>query len=573
MHIHSSFSEQEGSMDAQLYQAALNAIDVLWWTDHDHRMDGLDYRQTVHFTSFNETGGPGQGGAWSWATVESGSNTSASTGSIVQTPSSPNDTVSGGSLYLAAESSTGSPAKFGFYANSHPAGWNYRDNLTGQSLLIDVLLAGGWSKGYLELLINTSFHEAAGGLPAGYYTLSYRFVQEGQSSSVANGTNGVITIPVTTPWQTVTITPANDIQALWPSLDYRDFALWELTLDAVSTGDLVQGYFDFLRFDRTVSGQSFFNEQAEMGTALSSKYPSVSQQQGLEVSAWYPHINWFGPNVTVPTYSGISYSSYSSYLQNTLIPSIHQSGGLTSYNHPYGANDGPLLSQSEQNAKLAQVAAQLLPTLALGSDLIEVGYKLRGSCDLEHHLALWDIMSRNGVFLTGNGTSDDHHAQNWRGIGNNWVTWVWATSMAQTDLLAALAAGRAWCGSLSQFNGSLDLLIDSQVPMGAVSVSQVTSRQLTATALGLPTGSSLQVMRGVVDYAGKAQLTDDVKVVSSYSASNISGGQVSLNIDTSSSCFVRAQLLSSRGAIIATSNPIWLLRSQPPNGIPTPRQS
>jgi hypothetical protein len=145
--------------------------------------------------------------------------------------------------------------------------------------------------------------------------------------------------------------------------------------------------------------------------------------------------------------------------------------------------------------------------------------------------------------------------------------------MAQTDLLAALAAGRAWCGSLSQFNGSLDLLIDSQVPMGAVSVSQVTSRQLTATALGLPTGSSLQVMRGVVDYAGKAQLTDDVKVVSSYSASNISGGQVSLNIDTSSSCFVRAQLLSSRGAIIATSNPIWLLRSQPPNGIPTPRQS
>jgi len=62
MHIHSSFSEQNGSMDGQLYQARLNAVDVCWWTDHDHRMDGIGYRDVTHFTSFSETGGPGQGG-------------------------------------------------------------------------------------------------------------------------------------------------------------------------------------------------------------------------------------------------------------------------------------------------------------------------------------------------------------------------------------------------------------------------------------------------------------------------------------------------------------------------------
>jgi hypothetical protein len=27
-------------MDAQLFQATKNAVDVLWWTDHDHRMLG-----------------------------------------------------------------------------------------------------------------------------------------------------------------------------------------------------------------------------------------------------------------------------------------------------------------------------------------------------------------------------------------------------------------------------------------------------------------------------------------------------------------------------------------------------
>jgi hypothetical protein len=35
-----------------------------------------------------------------------------------------------------------------------------------------------------------------------------------------------------------------------------------------------------------------------------------------------------------------------------------------------------------------------------------------------------------------------------------------------------------------------------------VSVSSVTSRQLTATATGLPSGAVLHVLQGVVDYAG-----------------------------------------------------------------------
>jgi hypothetical protein len=245
MHIHSSFSEQNGSMDGHLFQAATNAVDVLWWTDHDHRMDGIGYRNVTHFTSFSEKGASGQGGAWNWVLATSGPNTSASTGGIVSTPCSPNDPVKGGALHLVAKSSSTSPAKYGYFADCHPAGWNYRDNLTGQSLLIDVFLASGWSRGYLELLVTTSFHPASGSRPAGNYTLSYRFTPGGTTSRVANGNNGVIMIPITTSWQTVTLTPSSDIAKLWPDLDYRDFAMWELNLSAVSTGDKVQGYVDY----------------------------------------------------------------------------------------------------------------------------------------------------------------------------------------------------------------------------------------------------------------------------------------------------------------------------------------
>jgi hypothetical protein len=577
MHIHSSFSEQNGSMDAQLFQATKNAVDVLWWTDHDHRMLGLDYRKTVHFTSLtSESGGPGEGNAWVWTQAESGPLASGS-GGIVTSPSSPNDPVAGGSMHLTAKSTGTTTARFGYYADCHPAGWNYRDNLTGQSLTIDVLLTSGWSHGYLELLIATSYHEAVDGRPAGNYTLSYKFVPASvPAQRTANGNAGVITIPVRPAsagaWTTMALTPSDDIAALWPDLDYRDFALWGLTLSAASNGDQVGGYFDYLRFTRRISGESLLLQQMNMESVLKPKYPAVAQRQGLEVSWFLPHINWFGGNVVVPNYGSTTWKTYASYLQTTIVPQIHAAGGLVSYNHPYGYSNGPLLPATQQDTLLAQVATKLLPTskspAAIGADLLEVGYKLRGGCDLAHHVALWDVMSRNAVFLTGNGTNDDHAGLNWRGITNNWFTSVWAASKAEADLLHALAAGRAWCAPLSSYRGSLDLLVDGSVPMGSVSVSTATSRKLVATATGIPSGGSLQILLGTVDYAGIAALKSNAQVVATYSASQLAGGSVTRWIDTSKSRFVRTRVLSVSGAVIALSNPVWLLRSAPPGGIP-----
>jgi hypothetical protein len=577
MHIHSSFSEFNGSMDTHLAQAALNAVDVVWWTDHDWRMEGVNYRDVTHFTSFRETGASGQGGKWSWSKRESGPNSNASTGGIVSTPCSPNDPVSGGALHVAAQSRSTKPAKFGYYASCGPSDWNYRDNLAGQSLLIDMLLGTGWSRGYLELLLITSYHPATNGRPAGNYSLSYRFTPAGTPALSASGNNGIITVPVTSPWQTCTLTPSSDIAALWPDLDYRDFGMFELTFSAVSTGDLVSGYFDYLRMDRTVSGQACFSQQADMMSVLAAKYPGVAQQQGTEVGPHLPHVNWFGSNVTLPDYTGVTPTSYQAFLASTVIPQIHAAGGLASYNHPYGSGNGAALPQTQQDTLLTQVAGALMPSAgnpaALGTDLLEVGYKLRAGVDLNHYLALWDIMSRNAVLLTGTGVSDDHNGNNWYGIDNNWITSAWAASTGMADLMSALAAGRAWCGSLSAYRGALDLLVDGSVPMGAVSVSSVTSRQLVAAATGLPAGSTLQILQGAVDYAGQSGLTANTVLIGSYPASQLGTGSAAQAVDTSVDSFVRTQVVSATGAIIATSNPVWLLQNPPPGGIPAARQA
>jgi hypothetical protein len=585
MHVHSSFSEQDGSMDSQLFQATKNSVDVLWWTDHDTRMDGIGYRQVVHFTSLTqESGGPGQGRAWDWTKVTSGPLGGQSTGGIVQNPSSPSDPVAGGSMQLIAKSTTGAPATFGFYAQTHQASWNCRDNLNGQSLTVDVLLAGGWQAGYLELLIVSSYHEAIGGRPAGGYQLSYRFVPPGGTAQrTAKGLTGIVTIPVQpngsgNPWGTMTINPAEDIAALWPDMDYRDFSLYELTLSAVSTGDLVEGYFDYLRFNRSISGEAFFTQQADMGAALAARYRSVVQQQGLEVSLSLPHVNWFSKSVSIPDYGSTSgRRQYDAYLAQNLIPKVHASGGLISYNHPFGYGDIPELPQSQQAAMLVQTAKGLLPAAgtpaALGADLLEVGYALRQGMDLAHHVALWDIMSRNALFFTGNGTNDDHFGQDWLGPKNNWFSSVWAPTAGIGDLLAALAAGRAWCASLSRYRGSLDLLVDGTVPMGSVSVSTVLSRRLVASATAIPAQGSLQILQGTVDYAGAADLSANTKVIASYPASQLGGGSVAHQVNNRKDSFVRTQVLDSTGAVVGLSNPVWLLRAVPPGGIPAPRQT
>jgi hypothetical protein len=212
---------------------------------------------------------------------------------------------------------------------------------------------------------------------------------------------------------------------------------------------------------------------------------------------------------------------------------------------------------------------------------MEVGYIKRAGIDIAHHLGLWDVMSRNAVFLTGNGTSDDHYGVGWvtgdKTGGNNWATGVWSASTGMPDLLTALASGQTWCGSLQEFatasGSALNLLVDGSVPMGAVSVSGLTSRQLVLTATGMPANGSVQLLQGAVDYAGTGSPNPDTKVIGSFTASQLSGHQATQSIDTSSDSFVRTQVLDSKGKIVAASNPVWLLQNPPPNGIPAPRQA
>ena len=577
MHIHSSFSELWGSMHAHLDQASRHGIDVIWWTDHDVKMDGLTDKNVVHFSSLtNETG---DGTPWQLERVMQGRHTASSGGGIVATPASPLDTVPGSSLRVAAQSSGTGPALLAYQPANIPEAQTWRRNLTNQTIRIEAYPTAVGVDAWLEVFISSSHHPASGGRSAGTYSLSYRIGGPGRPGTrTAVGRQAVVTLAASPrQWNSLVLRPDQDLEAMFPDHDSRDFSLYTLRFGAVSTnGATASGNFDYLRFQRPTTGNVCLDVQDAVGAAAAAAYPRVTQHQGLEVSRHAPHVNWFGGAISLPDYTGVSKAEYPEFIRRTVVPAIHAGGGLASYNHPYGVgwpSGTPTFSQAAQDQLLRDHAVQLLSTRAAGVDVLEVGYPLRGGVDLAHHLGLWDVLSRNAVFLTGNGVSDDHTGSNYAKPPNatTWTTWAWAGTRTEAALLRALRRGEVWFQDHLGFRGALDLAVDGACPMGSVSVSTAASRTLSATATAVPTGGSLEVYQGVVDYAGAAAPTPNARRIATRAASALTSGTATLTLDTSRSSFVRTVVRNSAGTVVACSNPVWLLRSTPPRGIPVDR--
>jgi len=141
---------------------------------------------------------------------------------------------------------------------------------------------------------------------------------------------------------------------------------------------------------------------------------------------------------------------------------------------------------------------------AIGCDILEVGYPSRGGVDLDRHAQLWDVCSRNALFLTGTGVSDDHSGQDWIGQESNFVTYAHARSRELQHLLTPLSAGNVFFGDPALFAGTIALLVDGAAPMGSVTISRARTRNVRVACTGLPAGGVVRVVQGTVDLAGPA---------------------------------------------------------------------
>lgn len=574
MHIHSSFSEGPGSMHAQVSEASAYGITAMWFTDHDWRMSAIGYRQAVHFDALTET--ETDNSPWVWRPQQSGV-LADHDGRIVSSPVSPLDpSTTPGALYVRAASVSGEAA-YQFYADHTRSRENLRANLAGQQLSIEVFPMQAGPGAFLELVLSLSYRPAIGGRPAGQYQLAYRF-SPADAGYATQGLVGIVSVPVVLgDWNSVVLDPVADASALWPDIDARDNSSADLWLGARSVeGAAAEGCFDYLRFTRSLTtGDAPLQLQDELVAAYQAMYPQVLVNRGVEVSKYGAHLNWYGGDQHLYQYPdrGLKGAGPPNF-QTVANDLAHSYGALASINHPFGTGAGKANAIDAQEGATAETASGLIASGAYHADILEVGYRRRGNATLENHLALWDVMSQNGLWLTGNGVSDDHSGTVglWAKMTNHFLTYAWAASSAQVDLLAALAAGRVYCGELGTFFGALDLSVEGN-PMGSVSVRpDLNQRSVTIVGINLPPNTVVELVQGPVNYAGST--TSAATVVQTFASTLFASGSLDYVVDTSTDSFVRLNVLTTTSGIrVAFSNPIYLLRAFPPTVVPDVRRA
>lgn len=568
MHVHASASEGSGSMQAQLVQAVNADVDVLWWTEHDHRMSAHAAPTLITFSGLTEE--PPDAAPWTWQASRNGAAVGAS--HIFCTAAShPEIGDRATALRMSVQARA---AKVATHALSGQAeNLLNRTSLAGLSIVIDVRPSSVSPSAHAAVNVVTSYRPQNRTQPPGLYTLSYRIggaSLPGVSTVVAGNTALIEQKAPADQWTTITLVPELDLARLWPGVDGRDSSLFEFSL-SVGAHDrsTATAYFSSLRFERLDDeGNTPLDTQAELMRRYAPEFPTVRQIQALEVSLTTPHLGWYGGKLRIPDHTGMGpLPSADPKVAAAAVHAIHQSGGLASYCHPFGTSIS-LSPPAEAEAARVAKSTELIANRALGCDLIEVGYRRRGGCNLAQHESLWDNCSRNAILLTGIGVSDDHAGENWVNGKLNFATWAWARNATDDALLAALRRGRVYFGDLARFRGALDIRIGRRSAMGTASVSHAERRTLSILASGLPTGGSIDLIRGTVDFAGPADTDPQLSRATFTAADFGSGDELSVIIDTTAPRFVRLVVKDQTNLPVGLSNPVWLLREDPKFPVP-----
>ena len=190
-----------------------------------------------------------------------------------------------------------------------------------------------------------------------------------------------------------------------------------------------------------------------------------------------------------------------------------------------------------------------------------------------HHadrIALFDVAARNAIFLTATSQIDDHEGRDWAGKPHLFLTSVWAKSTETRDLLAALAAGRAWCHQQARWPaGRLDLRVDGRSVMGQVLRTRARRVKVNVRAEALPPGSTVRLILGACDRTGAT--VPLIKTVTMPAAA-FANGPVQINVARRQGRYLRVEVDDADGVLLGYGNPFWVLNRRARVAVPRARR-
>lgn len=555
LHVHSCFSEGGSwaaggggaSMMAQLDQAVKSGVDVIWWTDHDWRMEAYGYYEGIAFDGTNEQG------KLAWEVQNSGSVTGAAH-EFVDEPHSPGEP--GKALRVAG---TGPSSDWGVsYLWAHAGNSFYSTNVSDTTLEIDVLGEQVGPDAELVVQVETSNRPATTGRPAGLYVLEYR-VGKTPGRRLETPLTGVVTVAATSDWQTLRMVPLDDIKAFWPDLVAEDSGLARLRFGVRARGNTTaQGVFDHLRITRTRDQVRWATKtQGDLMRRLRKLYPTVTQLQSAEVSM-VRHLNVFMEDFELYPYPP---QGKAPSLDNSVegiekvVRWYHHRGALVQYNHPPTTPDA---------------VSELVATRALGTDMMEIGDAGGDFTVIHDRTNLYDVAARNAIFLTATSQIDDHAGKDWLGQSHLYVTSTWAPSRTAADLIESMASGQVWWQHQRLWpTAQLDLAVGGQRAMGRVIKTSADSVPVDILVKNLPADATVQVVVGVCDRKGD---TTPSIVKHSHPASTFTHGSMPFQLQRNGGSYVRVEVYDSTGVLLGFGNPLWVLPTHADVDIPKSRR-
>ncbi len=446
LHIHGSFSEGDGTMQSHATQADALGLDVVWWTDHELSYYPQGYLELPGFDF--EGGSLDQSIEATWHTereVVAVWRPYVDTFDTAAASAAPEAARSGNyGLRLTGDRSAtrdGTHQSFGVGVVSQP-------RVQTHQLMAGVHLAFSYrpvatssdSALFIEIPIGLDSDET-GEVNHGSRVVLYHPAD----SSLVEEDGRTAWIPLAGAeerWSEVSVNLSEVVEDYFPELAldaHVDLARVEIrTLHrGTVTYDL-----DDISFSQDIRGRELLEVQQayldELGT-------TARHHVGLEWSWLHDgHLTVFGENWSfIPFWDGDEHDLSDG------VDQAHSEGSIVALAHMFGTS-GETLDEPERRSMVMQTMAELLTAEAYGCDMLEVGYRSR-SGTLDDHLAVWDLLTERGVYLTGTGVSDHHHDTEWSNQPNNLVTWVSSPSDERDDLVWNLRRGVAWFGDPDYF--------------------------------------------------------------------------------------------------------------------------
>jgi|GEM_PF-1883918 len=565
MHLHGSLSEKLGTMAWHTQQAERSGIDVLWWSDHDQMVNLFkeDFKSFYNFESgsLHETdpeditGRRGKG----WHLKKEDIFKDPFPFSQAMVTHEQAYTGQFAFKMFGVSGSTGSWQTLGYryFANGDAA---IRSLLSEVSLNIAIYPVGPVTPDtliFVQVALSQDLNLQPNFL---YYVLS-------PNPPVSSPNSIFIPLPYQeNQWNFYTLPITADAITYFPTLK-DDQSLHETTL-GIASRNLAQvtAFFDDFRINTNgAKGEALLALQRAV---LKTRYSSViTHHVGNEITnpLQVPilqfgqgeeriHLNALGEKVPLIDYNHFNTLDY----PKSAVDHVHKYGGIISYNHMFGYNDKGLPPGMTPEKLKEEVKARLLARKVYGADLLEVGYVKRQLL-LKDFLEVWDALSMANIFVTGTGVTDDHGGSPWSKETNRFVTWVYAPSKSEEDLIAGLKSGKAFFGDPFAFNikGKLDLTTPEGFRMGQTVITPLTGHQVTVDLNGLAAGDLVKLVENGV-------------VTQQIQASGVSL-QKSFRVDTSLPKVVRIEVYGQDGIPKVFSNPIYLLKALPPGGLPVER--